>query len=223
MRNLFNIYEITLNVSSSEVPDLPLAATTWCTRDTANSHDSVLCVFGPSEGSAIIDLKRLERIPSKHVDASSWQLCDIASWDAPCPSPDLACDKVLDAHYFGDGRAACLVLAGGDIVVVRELPNDGQDKIEIVGSVDRGITAAAWSPDEEILSISTCGETFLLMTRDFEVLAEVAFSPDDLQRRARRARRQQICVLCVPCVQLRTRRCPAFAGTESRRGCSPCP
>ena len=35
----------------------------------------------------VIDLKRLERIPSKHVDASSWQLCDIASWDAPCPSP----------------------------------------------------------------------------------------------------------------------------------------
>ncbi|KAH0543824.1 hypothetical protein FGG08_001863 [Glutinoglossum americanum] len=130
---------------------------------------------------AIIDLKRLERDTSKNVDEPSWQLCNVASWDAPCPSPDLACDEVLDIHYLGDERAACLVLAGGDIVVVREEPDDGQDKIEIVGSVDRAITAAVWSPDEDILSISTCGETFLLMTRDFEVLAEVAFSSGDIQ------------------------------------------
>ncbi|KAI9867254.1 MAG: hypothetical protein M1813_009532 [Trichoglossum hirsutum] len=180
MRNLLNIYETISKISSSEAPGLPLVATAWCARDNTDSCESVLCVFGPSEDNAIIDLKRLQQNLSG-ADESSWQLSNVASWDAPCPSPDLACDKVLDIHYFGDERVACLVLAGGDIVVVREEPNDGQDKIEIVGSVDRGIAAAAWSPDEEILSISTCEETFLLMTRDFEVLKEVAFSSDDLQ------------------------------------------
>ncbi|KAH0566229.1 hypothetical protein GP486_000376 [Trichoglossum hirsutum] len=181
MRNLLNVYETISKISSSEAPDLPLVATTWCARDSGGSYESVLCVFGPSEDNAIIDLKRLEQDLSRGADESSWHLSNVASWDAPCPSPELACDKVLDIHYFGDERAACLILAGGDIVVVREEPNDGQDKIEIVGSVDRGIAAAAWSPDEEVLSISTCGETFLLMTRDFEVFKEVAFSSADLQ------------------------------------------
>ncbi|KAI9785683.1 MAG: hypothetical protein M1839_008700 [Geoglossum umbratile] len=181
MRNLLNIYQAISKISSSEAPDLPLVATAWCARDNDGSYDSLLCVFGPSEDSAVIDLKRLEPRPSRNSEESSWQLCNVGSWDAPCPTPGLVCDKVLDVHYFGDERVACLVLAGGDIVVVREEPNGGQDKIEIVGSVDGGITAAAWSPDEEILSISTCGDTFILMTRSFEVLTELKFSPDDLQ------------------------------------------
>jgi elongator complex protein 1 len=181
MRNLLNIYQAISEVSSSEAPDLPLAATAWCAKDSADSYESLLCVFGPSENSAVIDLKRLERRPCKNAEEPSWHLCDVASWDAPCPTPDLMCDKVLDAHYFGGERVACLVLAGGDIVVVREEPHGGQDKIEVVGSVDIGIKAAAWSPDEEILSICTCGETFILMTRGFEVLTNLVLSPDDLQ------------------------------------------
>ncbi|KAI9771353.1 MAG: hypothetical protein M1840_002323 [Geoglossum simile] len=181
MRNLLNIYQAISKVSSSEAPDLPLTATAWCAGDGADSYESLLCVFGPSENSAIIDLKRLERRSSKNAEESSWHLCDIASWDAPCPTPDLVCDKVLDAHYFGGERVACLVLAGGDIVVIQEEPRGGQDKIEVVGSFDAVIRAAAWSPDEEMLAISTRGETFILMTRDFEVLANLVLSPDDLQ------------------------------------------
>ena len=52
--------------------------------------------------------------------------------------------------------------------------------VEIVGSVDEGITAAAWSPDEEVLAITTCASTFLLMTRDFESIADTVFTEADL-------------------------------------------
>lgn len=73
------------------------------------------------------------------------------------------------------------MLAGGDIVVVREEPQTGEEKIEILGSVDAGISAAAWSPDEELLAITTRADTLLYMTRDFENVTDVTFTSDDLK------------------------------------------
>lgn len=65
-------------------------------------------------------------------------------------------------------------------MVVKEDPVPGENKIEIVGSVDEGITAAAWSPDEQVLAITTGASTFLLMTRDFEPIKDITLSPSDL-------------------------------------------
>lgn len=105
----------------------------------------------------------------------------ITSWDAPCPNPDLTCDLVISLHYFGDSLTACLVLAGGDIVVVREAPLAGEDRIEIVGSVDAGITAAKWSPDDELLAITTKADTVVFMSRNFEGITDVSMTPEDLK------------------------------------------
>ncbi len=105
----------------------------------------------------------------------------ITSWDAPSPNPDLACDEILSLHYFGDSLTACLVLAGGDIVVVREEPLPGDDRIEIVGTVDAGITAARWSPDEELLAITTKADTVVFMSRSFEGVTDVAMISEDLK------------------------------------------
>lgn len=120
----------------------------------------------------LLELKRWKKYEN------SWQT--IASWDAPCPLPDLDCDVVLNVQYFSDTLTAALVLAGGDIVVVREDPQESEDKIEIVGSVDAGISAAAWSPDEELLAIATRASTLLYMTRDFENIVDVKLTTDDL-------------------------------------------
>jgi elongator complex protein 1 len=70
---------------------------------------------------------------------------------------------------------------GGDIVVVREDPLPGEDKIEIVGSVDVGITAAKWSPDEELLAITTKANTLVFMSRSFEGIMDVAMTSEDLK------------------------------------------
>jgi hypothetical protein len=105
----------------------------------------------------------------------------IASWEAPCPNPDLPCDEVLSLHYFSDNLTACIVLAGGDIVVVREEPLPGEDRIEIMGSVDAGITAAVWSPDEELLAITTKADTVVLMSRSFEGIVDVSMTSEDLK------------------------------------------
>lgn len=164
MRNLRNIHRSLLKSPSG----LELTASAW---DVAN--DSVICAFGPTKGNVLLELKRWKKYDQTFQP--------IASWDAPCPLPDLECDKILNFHYFSDSLTACLVLAGGDIVVVREEPQTGEEKIEILGSVDAGISAAAWSPDEELLAITTRADTLLYMTRDFENVTDVTFTSDDLK------------------------------------------
>jgi elongator complex protein 1 len=84
-------------------------------------------------------------------------------------------------QYFGDTLTACVVLAGGDIVVVREEPQNGEDRIEIVGSVDAGISAARWSPDEDLLAICTKADTFIFMSRSFDGITDVAMTSEDLK------------------------------------------
>lgn len=163
MRNLRNIHRSVLKSPQG----LELTASAW---DVAT--DSVICTFGPTKQSTLIELQRwgkYKKIPEP-----------IASWDAPCPLPDLDCDQILDLHFFSDSSTSCLVLVGGDIIIVREEPQSGEEKIEIVGSVDAGISAAAWSPDEELLVISTRASTLLYMTRDFDNVADVTFSAEDL-------------------------------------------
>jgi elongator complex protein 1 len=163
-----------------------LTASAW---DLAN--DSVLCTFGPTETDALIELVRIKtNSNSQYVFSKYWQEdllitfsehTIVTSWDAPCPNPELSCDDVLSLHYFGDTLTACLVLAGGDIVVVREEPLAGEDRIEIVGSVDAGITAAKWSPDEELLAITTKADMVVFMSRSFEGVTDVAMTAEDLK------------------------------------------
>lgn len=155
----------------------PLTAAAW-------AGDQLLCTFGPTENNAVLELRRWGRwnqvCPHYEVDGLECLDDVLASWDAPCPLPDLGCDQVINLHYFPDMGMACLVLAGGDIVIVRESPSE-EEKIEIVGSVDTGISSASWSPDEELLAILTRANTLLYMTRDFENVTAIQLSSDDLK------------------------------------------
>ena len=163
MRNLKSVHRALLNSPQGS----QLTASAW---DVAS--DSIICSFGPTTESVIIQLHRWNEFSGfEHI----------ASWDAPCPLPDLKCDRIIDLCYSPDTLTTCLVLAGGDLIVVREEPQPGEDKIEIVGSVDAGISAAAWSPDGELLAITTRAATLLYMTRDFENVVDVTFTSEDLK------------------------------------------
>lgn len=164
MRNLRNIHRSLLK----SPPGIEVTASAW---DVGT--DSVICAFGPTKENDLLELKRWKKY-AKTMEP-------IASWDAPSPLPDVDCDKILDLHYFSDSLTACLVLVGGDLILVREDPQDGEGKIEIVGSVDAGISAAAWSPDEELLAVTTKASTLLYMTRDFENVADAILTTEDLK------------------------------------------
>lgn len=169
MRNLKIVGRSLLRFSGED--PLPLTATAW---DAASN--ALICTFGPSESRAAIELKRLHYTRSNAEE----RLENIASWDAPCPLPSLRHDSVLSLHHFSDTSTSCLILAGGDIVLVRENPLPTEELVEIVGSVDAGILAAAWSPDEELLAITTQADTLLLMSRDIENVANITLTTEDV-------------------------------------------
>jgi elongator complex protein 1 len=169
MRNLKIVARSLLQFSGED--PLPLTATAW---DAASN--ALICAFGPSESRATIELKRLHYTRTGAED----RLESIAAWDAPCPLPSLTHDSILSLHHFADTSTSCLILAGGDIILVRENPTGNEELVEIVGSVDAGIAAAAWSPDEELLAITTQADTLLLMSRDIENIASITLAPEDV-------------------------------------------
>jgi elongator complex protein 1 len=171
MRNLKNVHHSILR----SPPNSVLTAATWDT-----SSDTLICAYGCPRDKDRIELQRwtsLTKGPVK-VGANPAVLEVIASWDT---SISISVDEILDLHYFPDSSTFCLVLANGDIFVVRDSPIHDEDRIETVGSVDEGITAAAWSPDEEVLAITTRANTLLYLDKDFENLVNITLSPDDLQ------------------------------------------
>jgi elongator complex protein 1 len=170
MRNLKKIEHSTVRHSQ----DLPLTAITWDTNTT-----SLICAFGPYAGKPFIRLQKWRAIGKKagEIDAD---FRTIVSWDVPSPSPDLVVDRVLSLQHFGDDGTICLVFEGGDVVLVREERPSGQEEVEIVGSVDTGISAARWSPDEELLALLTKAGNVMFMTRHFDSVGETAMKDDDL-------------------------------------------
>lgn len=166
MRNLKNLRH---QVVEFDDINAQLTATAWNTRD-----NTIICAAGPTESDPKITLWAVEQ----STDAIPKV---ITSWDALCPSPDLPCDKILDLHYLSETSTVCLILTGGDIVLVKDDDTSDRDAIEIVGSVDEGIAAAAWSPDDESLAIYTRANTMIFMTRDFDPVSTVTLSADDVR------------------------------------------
>jgi elongator complex protein 1 len=167
MRNLKSVFH--QEVSTPE--NLQPSAIAWDAAD-----HSIICAFGPTKSSSNIALKRKRRDDTS--GALSFE--PIASWDAPCPLPDLQSDEIISLQHFSDPTSSCLILAGGDLVVVREDPHDGEEKVEIVGSVDAGIAAAAWAPDEELLAIVSRADSLIIMTRYFEPVTDSTLTVEDL-------------------------------------------
>ncbi|CAD6505212.1 BgTH12-00706 [Blumeria graminis f. sp. triticale] len=140
--------------------------------DTTNN--SLLCCLGPNENDPVVELRRINLSSNPPVSLK------IASWEAPCPNPELLHDEILNIHYFGDISTTCLVFAGGDVVIVRENPSIEEGSVEIVGSINEGITAARWSPDEELLAIMTKADTIVFMSRNFDGVVDIIMSSTDL-------------------------------------------
>ncbi|KAI9727139.1 MAG: hypothetical protein M1828_007340 [Chrysothrix sp. TS-e1954] len=184
MRNLRVIAQSRVTIEG------PLAQVTW--DSTPNDTEDVICAIGPTRGhNPIIQLRRYTTIKVKNGDTNvdtspsnppsptdnSNDGRIIAAWDAPCPLPELENDEVLLLHDLGDRLS--VVLAGGDIVVVRKTPASHQEKIEIVGSVDVGIIAAEWSFDDSLLAVITRANTFLLMTPEYDNIVNYELTQGD--------------------------------------------
>lgn len=89
----------------------------------------------------------------------------------------------MSLQYLSGTATTCLCLEGGDIITIREngsVPDAGAH-IEIMGSIDAGIAAARWSPDEELLAIVTKAGAVIFMSSSFDPMTEVAMTDEDLK------------------------------------------
>ncbi|ROT43726.1 IKI3 family protein [Sodiomyces alkalinus F11] len=141
------------------------------------AKDELLCTLGPTETRRSIELVRI-------ADTFELQSHTIASWDVPSPHPDVPADSVVSLHHFSDTSTTCVILAGGDIVTIKEpdaFSSQDDVHIEIIGSIDAGITAARWSPDDELLLVTTKDGKAVFMGRTFDAIADVSMTSEDLK------------------------------------------
>ncbi|KAI8099669.1 IKI3 family-domain-containing protein [Halteromyces radiatus] len=80
---------------------------------------------------------------------------------------------IISFTYLSDLQAICLGTRNGDIILFhKERFDAGDDPLEIVGSVDTGLEAMTWSPDQDLVILITGEKNVLEMTQDFDTITE---------------------------------------------------
>ncbi|XP_075929206.1 elongator complex protein 1 isoform X2 [Petromyzon marinus] len=83
--------------------------------------------------------------------------------------------RVVGIQTLPDADATCVATSQGDVL----LYSVTRAQLECVGSVDSGLTAMSWSPDQDVMVLTTGADTIIAMTRDFDPLTEVPMHQDD--------------------------------------------
>ncbi|UZJ53574.1 hypothetical protein CBS101457_002894 [Exobasidium rhododendri] len=194
-----------LRVSSLIRHELDLQA---AQKEEAKTHIRAIAI-DPQTANIYSTTSSISSSSSTLVNLDLWQLTPaqlhLAAFSTPISRREtnrhdsqqiVSLDHLSDGGSFVNNEPAlCIVSAGGDIALLalsEERDEDGPALPEIVGSVEQGILAARWSPDEELLILVTAqtpaelaedgrpkGSTLLIMTRDFEVLLEEVLQTDD--------------------------------------------
>ena len=92
--------------------------------------------------------------------------------------------NLLSFNHFVESSQLVFVFENGDIISANYDPSQPDyetTSVEIVGSIDVGLFASSWSPDEETLSILTKENKLLLLSRLFEPVCEKELNPDDIK------------------------------------------
>ncbi|GMK55839.1 hypothetical protein CspeluHIS016_0208950 [Cutaneotrichosporon spelunceum] len=129
------------------------------------------------EGELHVEIVRLEGLEDGGAFAEV-----VASFSSPVLAPFAlpeGAPQTLSVQYFADDRSVIVLLAGGDIAVLQlDNPEVGM-MVDVVGSIDSGIKAAAWSPDDEQLVLVTGEDNLVCMTRTFDTIYERPLRSDD--------------------------------------------
>ncbi|KAI5778207.1 IKI3 family-domain-containing protein [Geopyxis carbonaria] len=157
MQNLIQIQRNSFATTTPVGIDTNITSLAW---DAVND-----CVLSTSSSVNAPDIVQLSRIEN------DGNVKPITSWT------DVEEYKICNLYQFSETDSVCVILASGNIILVEESP---VVVTQIVGSVDAGISSASWSPDGDVLAIVTAAHSLLLMTRDFDLIKEVAFSHQDI-------------------------------------------
>ncbi|KAH9491520.1 putative elongator complex protein 1, partial [Bulinus truncatus] len=111
---------------------------------------------------------------SSHIACYNIEGQKIASACVQSDDTETPCQPV-GLQYVCDQQVLCLATNDGRLSLWN-LSNP--DELECVGEVEGGITAMGWSPDSELIVVTTGENKLLLMTREFDVITEVRMYPD---------------------------------------------
>ncbi|CAO3564635.1 unnamed protein product [Mortierella alpina] len=131
--------------------------------DPETGHVYVAYSTGPAEGVLIKITDLQSPFP---------EITELVSFP---PENDVNAEQwghVVGVKFLVDIQAVCVIFSHGDVVLFHNEATESGDTLEIVGSVDSGISCMAWSPDEELVVMVTGEGSILEMTKDFDVIAE---------------------------------------------------
>uniref|UniRef100_A0A8C5MDG3 Elongator complex protein 1 n=1 Tax=Leptobrachium leishanense TaxID=445787 RepID=A0A8C5MDG3_9ANUR len=89
--------------------------------------------------------------------------------------PEDGSGHIVGIQDIPDQESVCVATATGDVI----LCNLNTTLLECVGTVDSGIVTMSWSPDQELVLLVTGQQTLILMTKDFEPIAETPIHQED--------------------------------------------
>ncbi|KAL1687873.1 IKI3 family-domain-containing protein [Schizophyllum commune] len=85
--------------------------------------------------------------------------------------------QVVSLHVLPDSHSIVAIMRNGDIT---NIPlDDGAPMAEVEGTVEPGICAASWNPDETLVALITDEDKLILMTSTFDVISEAKIQTDD--------------------------------------------
>ncbi|XP_071171469.1 elongator complex protein 1-like [Mytilus edulis] len=82
--------------------------------------------------------------------------------------------KVVGIQCIPDQQSVCVAIDNGNLLVWNVLVGD----LECVGNVESGFTSMCWSPDLELLVLTTGQDTLIMMTREFDPVTEKSLHPE---------------------------------------------
>ncbi|KAI7891979.1 IKI3 family-domain-containing protein [Mucor mucedo] len=92
-----------------------------------------------------------------------------------CPA-----STIVSFTFLADLQVVCLCTINGDIMLFsKERFEKGEEAMEIMGSVDSGIQAMCWSPDQDLVVLVTGEKKVLEMTQDFDTITEFDLHVED--------------------------------------------
>ncbi|KAI5122330.1 hypothetical protein M0805_002497 [Coniferiporia weirii] len=84
--------------------------------------------------------------------------------------------QAISFRFLSEAQSLALITSGGSIGLV-SLDESQAGEYEVIGSIDEGIAAASWCPDESLVIVVTKDNKLLLMTSSFDVLVEQPLLP----------------------------------------------
>ncbi|XP_070543580.1 elongator complex protein 1-like [Ptychodera flava] len=84
-------------------------------------------------------------------------------------------NHVVGIQHLPDQLSVCVATQNGDVL----LCDCNTQQLECVGSVESGLTSMTWSPDQELVVLTTSRDTVIMMTKDFDPIIEVDMHTED--------------------------------------------